>query len=107
MSPRFLEQKRCRDGFFVQKGLVSVICNGNTASETTLRAAPLVLRVRLTSDALDACDLIFSPPTSVGRSDCGTSPHNGRCSPRSLESAPEFVTRHAALDEATTRLDRK
>lgn len=65
----FLEQKRCSDGFFVQKGLVGVICNGNTASETTLRAAPIVLRVRLTFDALDACDLIFSPPTSVGRSE--------------------------------------
>lgn len=103
----FLEQKRCSDGFFVQKGLVGVICNGNTASETTLRAAPIVLRVRLTFDALDACDLIFNPPTSVGRSDCGTSPHDRTCSPRSLESAPEFVTRHAALDEATTRLDRK
>lgn len=38
----FLEQKRCSDGFFVQKGLVGVICNGNTASETTLRAAPIV-----------------------------------------------------------------
>lgn len=77
----FLEQKRCSEGFFVQKGLVGVICNGNTASETTMRAAPIVLRVRLTFDELDACDLIFSPPTSVGRSDCGTSPHNGRARP--------------------------
>lgn len=31
----FLEQKRCSEGF--QKGLVGVISNGNTASETTLR----------------------------------------------------------------------
>ncbi|MGY4353494.1 hypothetical protein ACVWXM_010011 [Bradyrhizobium sp. GM7.3] len=77
----FLEQKRCSEGFFVQKGLVGVICNGNTASETTMRAAPIVLRVRLTFDELDACDLIFSPPTSVERSDCGTSPHNGRARP--------------------------
>lgn len=77
----FLEQKRCSEGFFVQKGLVGVVCNGNTASETTMRAAPIVLRVRLTFDELDACDLIFSPPTSVERSDCGTSPHNGRARP--------------------------
>lgn len=82
MAPRsVLEQKRCSEGFFVQKGLVGVICNGNTASETTMRAAPIVLRVRLTFDELDACDLIFSPPTSVERSDCGTSPHNGRARP--------------------------
>lgn len=84
MAPRslpFLEHKRCSEGFFVQKGLVGVICNGNTASETTMRAAPIVLRVRLTFDELDACDLIFSPPTSVGRSDCGTSPHTGRARP--------------------------